>query len=30
MKNNFDNIDEMVELIQDELPECEYDENFQL
>ena len=24
----FDNIDEMVELIQDELPECEYDENF--
>ena len=28
MKNSFDNIDEMVELIQDELPECEYDENF--
>ena len=28
MKNNFDNIDEMVELIQDELPKCEYDENF--
>ena len=28
MKNNFDNIDEMVELIRDELPECEYDENF--
>ena len=28
MKNNFDNINEMVELIQDELPECEYDENF--
>ena len=23
MKNNFDNIDEMIELIQDELPECE-------
>ena len=28
MKNNFDNINEMVELIQDELPKCEYDENF--
>ena len=28
MKNNFDNINEMVELIQDELPECEYDKNF--
>ena len=28
MKNNFDNINGMVELIQDELPECEYDENF--
>ena len=28
MKNNFDNINEMVELIQDELPECECDENF--
>ena len=26
MKNNFDNIDEMVELIQDELPECEFDD----
>lgn len=28
MKNNFYNIDEMVELIRDELPKCEYDENF--
>ena len=28
MKNNFDNINEMVELIQDELPECEDNENF--
>ena len=28
MKNNFDNIDEMIGLIQDELPECEHDENF--
>ena len=28
MKNSFDNIDEMVELIRDELPECEYDENY--
>ena len=28
MKNNFDNINEMVELIQDELPKREYDENF--
>ena len=28
MKNNFDNINEIVELIQDELPKCEYDENF--
>ena len=28
MKNNFDNINEMVELIQDELPECENNENF--
>ena len=28
MKNNFDNIDEMIELIHDELSECEYDENF--
>ena len=28
MKNSFDNINEMAELIQDELPECEYDENF--
>ena len=34
MKNNFDNINEMVELIQDELPECEskilIDRNFNL
>lgn len=28
MKNNFDNIDEMVKLIQDELPECEYGDDF--
>lgn len=28
MKNNFDNIDEMVDLIQDELSECEYSDDF--
>lgn len=28
MKNNFDNIDEMVEFIQDELSECEYGDDF--
>lgn len=28
MQNSFANINEIAELIQDELPECEYDENF--
>lgn len=28
MKNNFDNIDEMIELIQDEFSKCEFGENF--
>nr|DAW98132.1 MAG TPA: hypothetical protein [Bacteriophage sp.] len=28
MNNNFDNIEEMKELIVDELSECEFDNNF--
>ena len=28
MKNNFENINEMVELIKEELPECEFDNDF--
>ena len=28
MNNNFDNVEEMKELIVDELPECEFDNNF--
>lgn len=28
MNNNFNNINEMIELIQDELPECELDDDF--
>jgi hypothetical protein len=28
MKNDFKNIDEMIELIEDELTECEFDNDF--
>lgn len=28
MNNNFDNVEEMKELIVDELSECEFDNNF--
>ena len=28
MKNDFENIDEMIELIEEELSECEFDSNF--
>lgn len=28
MKNKFENIDEMIELIQGELSDCEFDDNF--
>ena len=28
MNNNFDNVEEMKELIIDELSECEFDSNF--
>ena len=28
MKNNYENIDEMVEVIEEELAFCEYDNNF--